>query len=155
MLKMILSNLDSDSWSTCSSQLWKQNPTEIIHHNTELELPSSALRTICGTKSGKCLLFAYAPLDRGCFCCHQVTAIGVAESKESLWKWIVRPGYNIWQIQSMWKMWDHKHILWKFSQLFLVEWTRILGAIPPSPSSHGPEIVLISNVFLSINEKPK
>lgn len=97
MLKMILSNPDSDSWST-SSQLWKLKiPIEIIHHNTGLELPSSALWTICGTKSGKCLLFAYTPLDKGCFCCHQLTA--VVESRENLWK---RPGYNIWQIQSVW-----------------------------------------------------
>lgn len=97
------------------SALETQVPTEIIYHNTGLQLPSSALKTICGTKSGKCLLFACTPLDKGCFCCHQVTAVVVVESRENFWKWIVRPGYNIWQIQSVWKMWDQKHILWKFS----------------------------------------
>lgn len=116
MLKMILSNPDWDSWSTCSSQLWKLDVcTEITHHNTGLELPSSALRTICGTKIGKCLLFAWTLLDRGCSCCHQATAVGVVETRENFWTWIVRPGCNIWQIQSVWKMWDHRHILCKFS----------------------------------------
>lgn len=150
MLEMILSNPDSDSWST-SSQLWKLKiPIEIIHHNTGLELPSSALWTICGTRSGKCLLFAYTPLDKGCFCCHQLTA--VVESRENLWK---RPGYNIWQIQSVWTYETTSTFCGSSLLTLFGEMDKDLGSNSSFTSSHGPEIVFISNVLLPIDEKSK
>lgn len=90
------------------------------------------------------------PLDKGCFCCHQLTA--VVESRENLWK---RPGYNIWQIQSVWTYETTSTFCGSSLLTPFGEMDKDLGSNSSFTSSHGPEIVFISNVLLPIDEKSK